>query len=589
MGLTLRGELGKALDATLRTPALLKIRDLQYRTESVADDEVTWTARTQDLAGGMTILPQAEQQFSLYEDGSRIFHGHVSDPRRVLHGARVTVLGPWWWLRRIQATQAGTAGDRPTMELAEATVKSMLTTVLTRAIAQGAPIRIGTIADTLTIPKQQFSEMTMADVVADLLRYIADGTAWWDYSGSGLPAFNLTRRAGAIDTPYEVGSAGKMIELDVQEAIELVVSRVELAYMTRNSSGVPVQQQQVAGVAATGKTQVVAISGAERDTFVPPDDYESFTVQTVSANVTINTLRPTILNMLPEVIASRAAYSGKPAVTDVILANAEVLQTCSDPSFPSSGATYYSHPQPALQYVDANGAAVSVVGKQLVITPDPPEWVTLANAERVTIKGRIYVLAASTSAKSPYLTADRMESLQPPDWAKAFPWSLQQAMSRSGEPPPAWGQTTSFSQPAGYNRHQNYLWALDFEIAALLTTTAYASPTVLAKPQAFEYLTPPAGMAAALLSMQSFTPWRGRIVRKGAEICDGLSLMNRKFNVTGGDAAMATMGALPKAVTYDFRSKTVSIELGPPSRHDVRTISQRFRFSPQTNITITNS
>lgn len=581
MALTLRGEAGKALDASVRTPALLKIRDMELRIENVAEDSLTWTARTQDLLGSMTILPDIEQTVSLYQGSTRIFHGHVSDPRDIDRGTRVTVLGPWWWLKRTQLTQAGTAGDRPTLELPEGTVKGMITTLLNRAIAKGVPIRIGTIADTLTITKQQFSEMTFADALADLLRFIADGVAWWDYS-SGLPAFNLTRRAGALDTTYGIGpGAGQVIERDVQPVSEALVTRVELAYMVRSATGVPVQQQQASGTAAAGRTQVIAVSGPERDTFVPADDYDAYTVQTVAASASIGTLRPTILNMLPEVLASRTAYAGRPFATDVTLANGEVLTTTSTETG-GSGSTTYFHPQPPLQYLDAvTGAAVSPVGKHLVLTPDPPEWLTLPGAQRVKLTGRIYVLWASTIKKPFYGPSDAADGTPAPTWAAAFPWTIKEAVT-------GWASTTSFAQPFPYDRFRNNIWALDFEIAALLTTTSYAGATVFAKPQAFEYLTPPAGMAAGLLAMQNFTPYKGRIVRKGT-CCDGLPMMHRKFNLSGGRAVLATMGALPKAVTFEFRNKTVSIELGPPARHSVGTIAQRFKVSSQTNITITNS
>ncbi|WP_035605085.1 hypothetical protein [Haloferula sp. BvORR071] len=202
MALKLIGQAGRALDAAERTPALLKIRDLSLRFEAMADDSLTWTARTQDLAGSMTILPDFEQAVSLYHDGVRIFHGHVSDPKDLLRGTRVTVLGPWWWLRRTQLTQSAAGIDKPTMEFPQQTVKASITQLLTRAIAKGVPMRIGTIADTLTVPKQNYSEASFADILAELLKLVPDAVGWWDYSGNGLPAFNVTRRADAVPVTY---------------------------------------------------------------------------------------------------------------------------------------------------------------------------------------------------------------------------------------------------------------------------------------------------------------------------------------------------------------------------------------------------
>lgn len=582
--LTIAGQIGKALDATPRTLPQLKIRDLVTRTEALADDSMTWTARTQDIQAAATILPDFEQEVALYNGSTRIFLGHCSDPRDTMHGTRVTVLGPWWWLRRTALSQAGTASDRPTMEFPQQTVKANLIAILTRAITKGVPIRIGTIADTLTVPKTQISEGSFADALADQLKYIADGVGWWDYS-SGLPAFNLTRRAGALDTTYTIRSTGnELTEIgELQPMGEQTATRVELTYYTRGSGGQPQQAVQTAGTASAGHVQTVAISGPERDTFVPREETDFVNVRTVEANTTIGLLRQHLMDLLPEVQASRAWY-GRPNSSDVILADGEQLQTYS--ALPNGGTNFFI-PQPPLIFLDAEtGAAVSRVGKYLLMRNDPPEWLDLPGMQRVVIKGRLYVLVAGTSAKSPYGTGDKIESTPPPAWAQAFPWTLQQSLSRTGDPPPAWSTTTSFPQPAFYNRHQNQIWALDFEITAILTTASYPTQATVYKPSGFDYLAPPSGMAAALLAMQSWTPWKGSIRRKGAA-CDGSPLMHRKFNIGGLRAAHETMGALPRAVTYDWRERTVSIELGAPARHDSGSLVQRFRQPAQTNIQYT--
>jgi hypothetical protein len=579
MALTIQGQLGKALDASLRTPSLLKIRDLSLRVETLADDTLTWTARTQDLLGTMTILPDVEQTVSLYDDSVRIFHGHVSDPRDIPYGTRVTVAGPWWWLRRIQLTSTGTAGDRPQIELPSATVKANLTTLLNRAIAKGAPIRIGTIADTLSVPLQRLAEMNFAEAIADQLRWIADGVAWWDYSGTGFPAFNLTRRAGALDTTYALGnSAGQVSDFDLSPQTEHQATRVELSYMVRGSGGVPAQAMQASGTAAAGRTQTIAISGPERDTFVPADNYASATVQTTAANATVSTLEPHILNILPEVLTSRAAYPGSPSTSDVILANGESLATNS--AIGGGGGTNYSTVMPTLQWLNpTTGLPVSVVGKNLVLTANPPDWLTLAGSERVKLTGRIYAISPVVTYKSPYGPSDSADPSALPAWASAFGWSAT-------IPLPGYTASTSFAQPFPYDRYRVNVLALDFEIEVLLTTASYPSATVINRPQAFDYLAPPAGMAAALLGMQTWTPWRGQIVRKGAAYDP--SALRRRYNLSGARPVHATMGALPKALAYDFRSRTATLELGAPTRHDAGSLAQRFRQPATTNITINN-
>ena len=63
--------------------------------------------------------------------------------------------------------------------------------------------------------------------------------------------------------------------------------------------------------------------------------------------------------------------------------------------------------------------------------------------------------------------------------------------------------------------------------------------------------------------------------------------MHRKFNIGGLRTAHETMGALPRAVTYDWRERTVTIELGAPARYDSGSLVYRFRQPAQTNIQYT--
>lgn len=644
MALTLQGQAGKALDSALRSPSLLKIRDLSLRLETLGDDSLTWTARTQDLNASMTILPDLEQTVSLYQDGTRIFHGHVSAPRDLPHGTRVTALGPWWWLRRTQLTSAGSAGDRPTIDLPQGTVTANLQTLLNRAIAKGAPIRIGSIAATLTIPPQKLSEMSFADAIADQLKWVADGVAWWDYS-SGLPAFNLTRRAGAVDTVYALGNkAGEVTDFELAPQSELVASRVELTYMTGAGSGA-VQAVQAAGVAAAGKTQVIAISGPERATTVPADFSDRVPVFLATTSpVTALTHAVRGLQAVVSAYPTAAVQTGGIVDPYTILANkAKVLSGRSEFATWNDGVGNFGT-TPTTIPAGKTAVLLGLDGNQ-----SAPDWLTKDGALARWVTADFYIVDGNNSTASPpYNFARRMaifDALRPTllFWSSTNPPSgtgtqnyvylVRQSVEGSATDLPVYlAPTASVPATVHSGTTRSLTNASQIQLATTASTvdgsyvgnpifwtvngvrygafiSAYVGSTRVATLHAsqqpensplsavayqingfyinssgsYSYVEPPAGLAAALLAMQSWTPWAGQIVRKGAS-CDGLTTLGRKFGLTGARAALATMGAIPRAISFDFRAKTTTIELGPPARHDFGTLAQRFQQSPQSNL-----
>lgn len=647
MSLTLRGEAGKALDASSRTPALLKIRDLSLRTEALADDMLSWTARTQDLLATMTILPDEEQTVSLYSDGVRIFHGHVSAPRDIPYGTRVTVLGPWWWLRRTDLTSVVSGAERPTITLPQGTVKAGLTTVLTRAIAKGCPIRIGTIDDTLTIPEQTFSEKTFADAVADLCKWLPDGVPWWDYS-SGLPAFNLRRRANAIDTTYVISrtpttaATGQVVDFEVAPQSELVASRVELTYMTGSGASATAAVQAY-GTAAAGRTQVVAISGPERAE-VPPADFSDRVPVYLSTTSAATALTHAIRGLGRLASDYPTANVEISSITDpyTVTANkAKILSGRTEYATYDEGITNFTSTATSLP----GGKSAVLLG--LDGNQSPPEWLVKDNGAQPWTVSDCWIHDGNTvgstfdfNRRQAIFDALRptlifYSSTDPPSGtgAQSHAYLVRQAYEGSELDLPVWlldtadvpatvttgtaRSGTSASQiqlataasatdgtyvgspifwTSGGVRHGAFISAY---VGSTRTATLHTTQQTEHAPvsgNVYEitgyftqagstaaYVEPPAGMAQALQEMQAWTPWQGRIVRKGAS-CDGTPALNRRFNLTGARAALATMGALPRAITYDFRARTTTIELGSPSRHDDGSLAQRFRQSPQSNL-----
>jgi hypothetical protein len=579
----IKGEAGKTLNATDRfLGADLLAVNASLRFENLGPDVLSWTCRTESITAGETIIPDVGQQVELWDSTStqRYFRGWVTQARATNFGVQVVIEGPWQWLQKIDVTTSLTSittDTRPTIIFNEATIASNITALLNRAIALGAPIAIGTFALTYNIPKLQLSMMSCADVLAELMRWVPDCVGWWDYTGtgSGTPTFNLSRRPTMATQTLAVGISA-LVDFDLTGRPDLVPSRVEIKYIERQADGRPTYRVQAAGTSVgstpVGKNQTIGLSGKELDTFLPPDDYQSYAAKTSNANDTLNNTRIQLLPMIPEVAASRAQFSGRPSATDVKLANGETitLQTSV------SGVGTRIYPQPALQFLNPEtGLAISRIGKRFVSSPEPPEWAegVFANVEKVRITGRIYRIVESTLVNSS--GGDGIDAPNIENWAVAFPWSSQLLLTGF------YPSTTILGYPWARVR----LYALDFEVDTFLTTSPIGSSTIY-KPQDYDYLAPPASLATNLLAVQGFTPYDGSVRLQANSLGSLLNYLQYKVNITGAHSGLSAAGALVRATTYDLASQSIDLEVGAPSRFNFTALGGKVRQTPQTNITI---
>lgn len=583
------GQLGKTLGPVYyQVGGELKAVAATLRYENLEVDRLSWTTRTVDLEATETVLPDVGQEVSLFYDivnagtppYARLFRGHVTQARHRNYGTTVTVEGPWGWLRRNQALSAQSLGaftdSRPTMIFPAGSVSTHLTSVLNAAIAAGAPFQLGSIATSYSIPKLQLSQLSYADIIAELMRWVPDGVIYFDYQSAptGLPFISMVRRAGMGALTVAVGGAPTWgaVEYDVTGRPDLVPAWVGLKYVYRDTTGVPNYASQNAGTATAGKNQTILISGREGDTFLPKEDFQTYTAQTANANDTANNTKTRLLGMMPEVVASRLQHAGRPLATDVTLAAGEAI-TVQSSTNGTLGTRVY--PQPTLKFIDATtGLEVSRVGKHYVLSPEPPEWAAgVLNAPtKVKITGRIYRLVEFKLVQT---NGSAIEAPSAPSWVESFPWSYQTELA---------GYVSS-STNISYPLARVYLNALDFELETYLTTSNYSTPQTINKPQDFEYLAPPSGLASNLLSAQNFTPYEGTI-RVQTPTAPAPFELSARYNITNAQTELASMNALAKAVTLDLLSFELGIELGAPTRFDFKTLAGKIRQTPQTNIAI---
>lgn len=557
------------------------------RFENLGPDVLQWTARTESIDAGETIIPDVGQRVELWSSSGlvRYFRGWVTQARATNYGVQVVVEGPWQWLQKIDITSSLTSvstDTRPTIIFNEATVTSNITALLNRAIALGAPIAIGTIASTFTIPKLQLSMMTCADVLAELMRWVPDCVGWWDYNGSGTPTFNLSRRAGMSATTYTVGTS-PLVDFDLTGRPDLIPARVEVKYIARTPAGLPEYQTQADGSAVAGRTQIIGLSGKELDTFLPPDDYQSYTAATSGLLNTSFAISSTVKSIIPEVVKSRAEFSGAPGIdndVDATLANGETLVYGNYIGQNMSLSSYFYQKQPSLQFTDPEtGVPVSVTNKRLVIGQAQPDWATsaYANAQKVRITGRLY--RAQKKELRNYSQGSKGFYTEP-TWSQAFPWTTRED---TGYYYWATAQPSGSFVPEGTTVYFNYL---DFEIDAILTTSNFSTPTTIYKPQDYEYLSPPANLAANLRSAQNFTPYEGTLSLVYSALPPLGNELQYKVNVTGAQAGLDSAGALVRAATFDLANASLDLEIGAPARFNFSALGGKVRQTPQTNITI---
>lgn len=222
----IKGEAGKALDATLRTLETLRVSSCVLKFQSLASDTLAWTAAADNATGTGTIVPEVGQVVELWLDSVRKFKGWAVMPRIGMNSVAVTVEGPWWWMSRIMLTQdqtdaVGSNVERPSMILAGATPTSYLglsaniATIIGRAITNGCPFALDTnkIATTYDVPRITLANMDCGSALAELMRWVPDAVAWFDYTAASS-ATDFRAITGAVTLKHDEHACDPV--LDVQ-------------------------------------------------------------------------------------------------------------------------------------------------------------------------------------------------------------------------------------------------------------------------------------------------------------------------------------------------------------------------------------
>ena len=230
MAWIIKGESGKTLDASSHSLDSLNISGCVLQFQSLAYDTLKWTASTADATGAGTIVPDFGQIVELWWDSTRKFRGHVTGVVMAAKQIQIVVNGPWWWMERTNLTevqtdaQGGTA-ERHTYVFPTQSLATSIATLIARAITNGVPMTAGSVATIYSVPKMTLTEDTCANALALLFSWCPDAVAWFDYSGSGAPILNVTRRGVAGTITYTIATDAVEIG-DITPTVQVRLLRV---------------------------------------------------------------------------------------------------------------------------------------------------------------------------------------------------------------------------------------------------------------------------------------------------------------------------------------------------------------------------
>lgn len=560
MSWTIKGEAGKTLDATSRAPAAgLNISSCVLKFQSLAADTLVWTADTTAATGAGTIIPDFGQVVELYWNSDRKFRGHVTGIKVGTRQITVQVEGPWWWMERTNLTSdaypyldddgdpAGTPAERAQYVFPTQSLATSIAALIARAITNGVPMTAGTVATMYDCPRMTLSEMSCANALATLMAWCPDSIAWFDYAGAS-PVLHITRRGVVAATTYTLGTDPVEIG-EIIPRMDLKVQRNELHYVTRDATtGKPAWASQASGTAAAGTRQIVTVSGPEIVDFLPRDDFDSVTVQTANAAISAALVAQRDAG-LSAIVRTYGYLPG--TIADYI----NYYVTSYDPGAYNGRALFTRWFPVRYTITDGAGAIIPTSSsKKLVLTGDLPEWaMTQLGGVRVQITGT-WVTTNTAGVYS----------------------EVEKAIQLGG-----FGFVGGWVYQTGSDTY--YVSGRSFSISGILIDTAYLTPTVIYKPWDYDYLAPPAGLAAELVAAQNWIPWEGPLTIVADDV-SGNNLLPYKYNLANGITPCTIMDALAKGCSHDlFRGRT-TVDLGAPARLDFGTLVSRVRQDPKDNI-----
>lgn len=584
--ITITGESGKGWNATAQTPDALGLSTLVLTRGSLEQDSLKATrkVRAYDLSGWP--VPTLLQQVTVSRDGTPIWKGWITKVQpRVGDGIRprleIEASGVWWWMKKqpLASTRQNSgfisSSDRPQFAVASGTeltaaLNSLLTAYNARFNAGDARrVTVGTMAPAFPIPLTRISGSDFLSALAELLRFCPDSMAWWDTPATGHNAiFRMSRRATAAIETLNFG-VDHISSADFEPKPELQLTdgvRIDYARII-NDQGPNTGKPEYLAQASSGYTagaQRIVVSGPESDTFLPATPTDSATISSVSINQSFIQQKDSGLAAIPGMANYGALLMYNLSVRDPktganLLASYPYALVSS-----SSPADWWSKLPTPISWRDADISAT----------------MQLFNSGNFDLT---YGLNLNQTTTYPWGSYQRATGYNAYGYAEFTTYALSEIGWR-------FLQIAAISQvvvnlaraPASYQAATAYWGTYSAKLSGTMINLPLTNATFY-RPPDYDFIAPPANLAANLAAAQNYLPWEGTLGFPNPNIGDR-AFSGKILRIGGGPPEWATMTAMVTTHTLDFFSLHETVTCGLPSRLSSLNLTQKVRPNGQANI-----
>ena len=538
---TITGQSGQALGASSVDIDVMDMSGGTLIFRNANADTFDFFLAATDVTADPTYLPSHLQKIAVWRSGVRQFSGVVTEVNFIWDNGRagwsVKAEGGWSELEKYPLVTGNSTWER-----AQGSLKTSIEVLIDAAIAAGAQIVRGTIATMFDIIPISFRGLTFAAGLAELLKWVPDAVAWFSYTAAGLPVLNISRRPTMTEKTYALGT-DEVTKCNISPVAGQTPDKVLLTYALANSNGVVSETTQTAG-SGTAANQMVVISPAGLSDFNTRAAAGAVTVQTTTtANWTL-------------------AYALDPKLKDI----------ASIPT-PSAGAiTYYGG---STSGAKANETWTGVTPKITGLTA-PNLYAILTGEYREWMTSKLGITKGVGGFVGEFFWNWRRTTS---GGGNTYPTWLQDLVAAGAEiVSNGWYNNTNSipgESTSSVNRDTVYIFRFKCAFDLVTISRSITSATALRDPGDYPTVAPPSGLASDLLSVQGFTPWRGRIELSPHQAF--ARELGQKISFSGGNSRLNSIGAIAQEEQLDIQTGRRSLVVGVQSRASIATLMSRFR------------
>mgnify|MGYP006076706377 CR=1 FL=1 len=627
------GETGKIFDATKRSFDYLGITNPIVSFISLSDDKLVFRQifASPSEASGMELA----QKVTLWRDGVRFIEGNITARKsRDTEGGGfqvdTTIKGPYWWMDQTPLSGgildgAGNTVERMQFTFLTGDLKTHLTTLINRFITLGCPIQLGTISTCFNIPKISLPNMSCTEALGELLRWVPDAAAWFDYSittGTGLPALNITRRGDAPTLSLAAGAA-PLAGADISPRLDLEVDQVRILFANINSS----QETEFvelssghSGTAQSGGSSVITLAasasssdGAYGSLDVVIDSgtgigqtrtisaYNGTTkAATVSASWTTNPDATSVYTVGTG--SSSAATPSRqivpisgPEISDILPKDYFESETVKTDTIGYAAQLFLDLDPLLLQTKDDHGSFLMYVGTDISVNNNTvynakvsPAEIRLETGETLPSGLDFYMIKGEARPwfKNSGIVAKRCVArstlyfrINCP-FTTTDPYTLMSAAQLSLANHMESHTVSGSAVEHGYNKVVWFFYESTVNFWAV--DQNWSTETTIYRAQDYEFINPPTDLAVNLQAAQNWVPFEGSIRLRSPQV-GSQNILGKKINISNSLAEHASMGALPSEIEIDINGLAETIYVGAPARISYKGLVGRFRQSGRDN------